>query len=210
MDLSVIIVNWNTGELLANCLESVYSSQVSVVRRHAGLRTDHQPLAIEVFVVDNASTDGSLAMVRERFPQVRLIENHENVGFARANNQAIRLSQACPEPGRRSRYVLLLNSDTQVYPGALETMVQFMEEHPQAGGCGPRLLNTDGRLQVSCHPMLNPEREFWRLVFLDRLWRRATYVQQGWNQQAPRRVEVIKGACLLVRRAALQQVGLLD
>lgn len=210
MDLSIIIVNWNTRELLAGCLESIASHQMSLVEGDAELRIYRQSLAIEIFVVDNASTDGSLAMVRKRFPQVRLIENHENVGFARANNQAIRVSQACPEPSRRSRYVLLLNSDTQVYPGALETMVQFMEEHPQAGGCGPQLLNADGSLQVSCHPILTPEREFWRLLFLDRLWRRATYVQQGWDQQAPRQVEVIKGACLLVRRASLEQVGLLD
>jgi N-acetylglucosaminyl-diphospho-decaprenol L-rhamnosyltransferase len=210
MDLSIIIVNWNTRELLAGCLESIASHQMSLVEGDAELRIYRQSLAIEIFVVDNASTDGSLAMVRKRFPQVRLIENHENVGFARANNQAIRLSQACPGPSRRSRYVLLLNSDTQVYPGALETMVQFMEEHPQAGGCGPRLLNADGSLQVSCHPILTPEREFWRLLFLDRLWRRATYVQQGWDQQAPRQVEVIKGACLLMRRASLEQVGLLD
>lgn len=153
-------------------------------------------------MVDNASTDGSAAMVREHFPWVQLIENGENVGFAWANNQAIRQS--------RSRYVLLLNSDTEVYPGALEIQVQFMEQHPQAGGCGPRLLNADGSLQTSCHPMLTPEREFWRLTFLDRLWRRATYAQERWDRESPRMVEVIKGACLMLRREALEQVGLLD
>ena len=203
-DLSIIIVNWNTRDLLACSLQSVYET--------AG------GLEFEVFVVDNASTDGGAQMVRERFPQVHLIENRENVGFARANNQAIRQSQGCPacpeqgrrEPSRRSRYVVLLNSDTEVYPGALETMVQFMERHPQAGGCGPRLLNADGTLQPSCHPMLTPEREFWRLMFFDRLWRRAIYVQERWDWEAPRPVEVIKGACFLLRRAALDQVGLLD
>jgi len=141
-------------------------------------------------------------MVHERFPRVHLIENLENVGFARANNQAIQLS--------RGRYVVLLNSDTEVYPGALETMLQFMERHPQAGGCGPRLLNGDGSLQASCHPMLTPEREFWRLMFFDQLWHRATYVQERWDWETPRPVDVIKGACFLLRRAALERVGLLD
>jgi GT2 family glycosyltransferase len=188
LDVSIIIVNWNTKELLARCLQSVYEAGES--------------LGSEVFVVDNASTDGSAAMVQERFSWAHLVENQENVGFARANNQAITLSQG--------RYVLLLNSDTEVHQGALETLVQFMAAHPQAGGCGPRLLNPDGSLQRSCHPMLTPWREFWRLTFLDRLWHRASYVQERWDQETPRWVEVIKGACLLLRRAALDEVGLLD
>ena len=188
LDISIVIINWNTKEFLARCLQSL---------RKAG-----EDLESEVFVVDNASTDGSAAMVQEKFSWVQLVENKKNVGFARANNQAIGLS--------RGGYVLLLNSDTAVHQGALETLVQFMEVHPQAGGCGPRLLNPDGSLQSSCHPMLTPWREFWRLMFLDRLWHRATYVQERWDQETPRRVEVIKGACLLLRRDALNQVGLLD
>ncbi len=188
VDLSIIIVNWNTREMLAHCLASVYGT--------AG------GLEFEVFAVDNASTDGSVQMVRERFPQVHLIENSENVGFARANNQAIRLSQG--------RYVLLLNSDTKVYPGALGTMVQFMERHPRAGGCGPLLLNADGSLQVSCHPMLTPWREFWRLLFLERVSRRATYDISRWDLHTPREVEVIKGACLMLRWEVLDRVGLMD
>ncbi len=141
-------------------------------------------------------------MVRERFPGVQLIENRANVGFALANNQAICHS--------RGRYVLLLNSDTVVHQGALETLVAFMDAHPQAGACGPRLLNEDGSLQPSVHPMLTPGREFWRLIFLDRLWPLATYNQERWDTATPLPVEVIKGACLLLRRAALDQVGLLD
>ena len=141
-------------------------------------------------------------MVRQDFPQVQLIENRENVGFARANNQAICHS--------RGSYVLLLNSDTLVHPGALAALVAFMDAHPQAGACGPRLLNGDGSLQHACHPMLTPGREFWRLLFLERLLPRATYPMQRWDTATPRPVEVIKGACLRVRRAALNQVGLLD
>jgi GT2 family glycosyltransferase len=188
MDLSIIVVNWNTREMLAGCLASVYATA--------------NGLEIEVIVVDNASTDGSRGMVRESYPQIHLIENLENVGFARANNQAARQSQG--------RYVLLLNSDTELYPGALEQMVEFMDEHPQAGGCGSRLLNADDSLQPSCYPMLTPGREFWRLLFLEQLWHRATYLQEHWDLDTPRQVEVIKGACLLLRQGALEQVGLLD
>ena len=191
MDVSIIIVNWNTCDLLAQCLESL--------AENAG-KQGH--FSVETFVVDNASTDGSSQMVREHFSQVHLIENEQNVGFALANNQAIVRAAG--------RYVVLLNSDTEVYPGALETMVAFMDQHPEAAGCGPLLLNADGTLQPSCHPMLTPGREFWRLMFLDRVWPRATYLQARWNRSTPRQVEVIKGACLLLRSEVLNQVGLLD
>jgi len=188
ISLSIIIVNWNTRDMLDRCLQSIYRAAPG--------------FSFEVWVVDNASHDDSVALVREHFPGVHLIENAANVGFAQANNQAIREATG--------RYIMLLNSDTEVHPGAIEMLVRFMDLHPDAGGCGPHLLNADSSLQVSCHPMLTPEREFWRLVFLDRLWPRATYIQEKWDQQAPRRVEVIKGACFLLRQAALDQVGPLD
>ncbi len=191
MDLSIIIVNWNTRELLSQCLESVA----------ADLRQAPSVMA-ETIVVDNASRDDSVAWVREHFPWVRLIENSENVGFARANNQALQ--------GSDSRYALLLNSDTKVLPHALEKLVAFMEAQPKAGACGARLLNADGSLQPGCSPMLTPEREFWRLIFLDRFVHRATYSQKFWQATQPQPVEVIKGACLLLRREALAQVGVLD
>ncbi len=152
--------------------------------------------------MDNASADGSVEMVQEQFPSVRLLPNPENLGFARASNQAIELS--------RGRYVCLLNSDTEVCPGALETLVAFMDAHPRAGACGPRLLNADGSLQPSAHPMLTPERELWRLLFLEGVRPRATYPMNKWGVAAARLAEAIKGACLLLRRAALDQVGLLD
>ncbi len=189
--LSIIIVNWNTRDLLAACLESVAAE---IARMGEG--------EAETFVVDNASTDGSPEMVQEDFPWVRLIRNTENVGFARANNQAIRLAQG--------RYLLLLNSDTCLHAGSLQTLVDFMDAHPAAGAAGPRLLNGDGTLQVSCHPLLTPEREFWRLSFLERLYARATYPLEAWDATTPHRVEVIKGACLLGRRMVLDQTGLLD
>jgi GT2 family glycosyltransferase len=153
-------------------------------------------------VVDNASADGSAQIVRERFPRVRLIENVENAGFARANNQAIEVS--------RGEQILLLNSDTMVLPGALETLTQFMMTHPKAGAAGARLLNPDGSLQASCAPFPTLSREAWRLFYGDRLKPRAGYPMEEWNMASPRPVDVLLGACLLVRRTALDQVGLLD
>jgi GT2 family glycosyltransferase len=188
VNLSIVIVNWNTRDLLATCLESVFAS--------AGRGE------LEVFVVDNASTDGSVPMIRERFPQVNLIENQANLGFAHANNQAI---QHC-----QGRYVLLLNSDTQVVGNALEVLEAFMEDHPRAGASGARLLNADGSLQPSCQPMLTPAREFWHLIFMDNVIRWTTYGADFWKSSMARQVEVIKGACLMLRHEALSEVGLLD
>ena len=103
----------------------------------------------------------SVSAIRQQFPWAQLIENEQNAGFARGNNQAFAASSG--------RYVLLLNSDTVVKPRAMLTLLQFMEDHPRCGGCGARLLNSDGTLQPSCQPMLTPWREFWRLTFLDQL-----------------------------------------
>ncbi len=127
VDLSVIIVNWNGRDLLQQCLDSLVLTSVALTH--------------EVIVVDNASTDGSPELVRQSYPQVRLVENRDNVGFSRANNQGIRLATG--------RYVLLLNSDTIVKPGALEAMVALGDRHPRIGVVGAELRNLDGSLQPS-------------------------------------------------------------
>ncbi|MEW5720564.1 MAG: glycosyltransferase, partial [Chloroflexota bacterium] len=139
IDLSIVIVSYNVRELLARCLESVNSEQLTVNSKI--LATGDWRLATEIFVVDNASRDGSAAMVRERFPRVHLIENAENRGFAAANNQAFAQT--------RGRYILMLNPDTEVRVGALETLVEFMDAHPRAGACGGKLVFGDGSLQHS-------------------------------------------------------------
>jgi GT2 family glycosyltransferase len=193
-DLTIVIVSWNTRRLLEACLGSLYST--------ANRQPTAGSLRFETIVVDNASADGSPAMVRECFPAVRLIECDRNLGFAAGNNRALREASG--------RYAALLNSDTEARPGALECLVAFMDAHDKAGACGPRLLNPDGSLQPSCSPMLTPGREFWRLLFLDAVWPRGTYPMHRWDTSQPRRVETIKGACLLLRRAALSQIGLLD
>jgi len=203
MDLSIVIVNWNTRDLLVQCLESVISSQISVARhRAADLAIDNRLLTTEIFVVDNASSDGSPRMIQELFPWVWLIKNRKNVGFAQANNQAIRESTG--------RYVLLLNPDTEVLPGTLEILVHFMDAHPQAGAAGTRLLNPDSTLQPSCHPAPTLSREFWRLFHLDAIWPYACYPMASWDLETAREVDVVQGACLILRREALDQVGWLD
>jgi GT2 family glycosyltransferase len=156
------------------------------------------PYNAEVIVVDNASADGSVEIVREHFPWVQLIVNAHNIGFAPANNQAFQQSEG--------RYVLLLNSDTIIHAHAVESLIDFMDNHSECGAGGARLLNADGSLQPSCQPMLTPWREFWRLTFLDRVWRRSTYDMLRWNRMTPHSVETIKGACLIVRRAALNPI----
>jgi len=200
MDLSIVIINWNTHNYLAQCLHSLQAAAGAVDIQAHTLMFDQY--AAEVYVVDNASVDGSAWMVQQDFPWAHLIQNDRNVGFAPANNQAIRASTG--------RYVLLLNSDTEVRSNALQALVTFMETRPTAGGAGAYLLNADGSLQPSCQPMITPWREFWRLVFFDRIWQRSTYPMYDWDLQTPRRVEVIKGACLILRRTALDRVGLLD
>jgi N-acetylglucosaminyl-diphospho-decaprenol L-rhamnosyltransferase len=189
--LSIIIVSWNTCELLKSCLASVERAMLPF-----------SPGEVETFVVDNHSHDGSIAMVRQEFPWVQLLENQENIGFARANNQAIHASTG--------RYVLLLNPDTVVQPDALYTMVQFMEMHPGAGVTGARLLNPDGTLQPSCERFPSLTRELWRLFHLDTLYPYAACQMDQWPVNKPREVDVVQGACFLVERQVLEQVGLLD
>jgi N-acetylglucosaminyl-diphospho-decaprenol L-rhamnosyltransferase len=199
VDLSIVIVSYNVRELLAQCLSSVVSSQPSVTRQPP-------PLTIEVFVVDNASRDGSAAMVREQFPSVRLIENAENRGFAAANNQALVES--------RGRYVLMLNPDTVVRAGALETLVAFMDAHPRAGACGGKLLYADGSLQHSAFRFPSLAQIF--LDFFPLNWRftesrfNGRYPREWYARGEPFQVDHPLGADLFVRRAAAEQIGWLD
>lgn len=128
LDLSIIIVNWNGKDLLARCLQCVESTV--------------KKITYETYVVDNASTDGSQDMVRHDFPNIKLIANKDNVGFAVANNQAIKIAAG--------RYILLLNSDAFVKENTLDYMVKFMDEHPEVGMSSCKLTYEDGSLQRSC------------------------------------------------------------
>ena len=192
LTLSVVIVNWNTCDLLVKCLHTLYADL-----DHAGLRD-----SAEVFVIDNASTDGSPAQMRQHFPQVRLIENADNPGFACANNQALRQCMG--------EYVLLLNPDTEILPSALNSLMKFAKSNPQAGIIAPRILNPDCSLQESAYPLPSLRGEVWRMFHLDKLHPLGIYRMQDWDVSVPREVESTLGACLLVQRSVLAQIGLLD
>ena len=193
MDLSVIIVSYNTRELLRGCLDSVFASLGS-------------GLEYEVIVVDNASADGSAGMIRDDFPRVRLLSNSKNRGFAASNNQAIRESSG--------RHVILLNPDTVVRHGALERMTRVLEERSGTGVVGPKLLFPDGSLQHSAFtfPTL-------AMVFLDffplqdRLLNgpvNGRYRRDLYGRREPFPIDHPLGAALMVRREVIDEVGLLD
>jgi N-acetylglucosaminyl-diphospho-decaprenol L-rhamnosyltransferase len=188
MVLSIIIVSWNTRQDLLECLESIFASPPRG--------------EFEVVVVDNASSDGSAEAVAGLYPLVRLIRCRENMGFARANNRAAAVAAG--------QYWLLLNPDTIVHPGAIDRLVQYVAERPRAAGVGPRLVNPDGSLQLSIWRMPNLIREWWRLFHLDRLYPLSEYPSSTLTSRLARRVEVLHGACLLLRCEALRGLGLFD
>lgn len=191
--LSVIIVNYNVKYFLEQCLYSV--------------RAASQGLDVEIFVVDNHSTDGSVDYLRPLFPEVLFIENEENPGFAKANNQAI-----CQCKGE---YVLLLNPDTVIGEESLRTLCYFMDEHPKAGAVGVMMLNGCGVfLPESKRSFPTPWIAFCKLSGLSKLYpnskRFAQYSLPYLNKNKQHKVEVLAGAFMLVRHEALDKVGLLD
>lgn len=204
VDLSLIVVSYNVRELLQQCLKSVNSQQLTVNPKP--LFTVHRSLIIETIVVDNASSDGSATMVREKFPRVQLITNKENRGFATANNQGLSIS--------RGRYVMMLNPDTVVREGALETLVKFMQAHPRAGTCGGKLVFPDGSLQHSAFHF--PTLTQIVLDFFPLNWRltdsriNGRYPRAWYVRGEPFRIDHPLGADFLVRREAVEQVGWLD
>jgi hypothetical protein len=192
VDLSVVILNWNTRKLLEACLRSLLHSQPG--------------LALEVLVVDNASEDDSREMVRRLFPEVRLLCNPVNIGFGAGNNSAL--------PQTAGRYVLFLNSDTVVTEGALVKMVCYADAHPDIGILGPKLLNPDGSLQYSCRSYPNLGTGFFRNTPLGRLMPKnkftSDYLLQDWDHATPRDVDWVSGAALMIRRTLLEQIGGFD
>lgn len=200
--LSICIVNWNTCSHLRACLRSILSLPPQV--------------PYEVIVVDNASQDGSREMVEREFPQVRLIANAENRGYAEANNQAFAMAQG--------EYLLLLNPDTEVLPTAdsspqcprssLQALVEFLDAHPEAGAVGPQLRYPDGRIQPSCRSFPAPGPLLWDFLGLGRLFPRnrlfGAYRMTYWGHDTEREVDQPMGSCLLLRRRALEEVGPFD
>jgi hypothetical protein len=163
-------------------------------------------LSFEVFVVDNGSSDGSAQMVRDEFPEVILIANSENRGFAAANNQALALA--------KGDYVLLLNSDTYLLDNSLLKAVEFAERHPEAGMIGCRVLNADGTLQPTCFQYPSVLNLFLQTFYLSKLFPRSRFFGRErmtwWDRNDVREVEVITGCFLLVRAEVIEQIGFLD
>ncbi|MBI3134286.1 MAG: glycosyltransferase [Bacteroidetes bacterium] len=193
MKLSVIIVNYNVEFFLEQCLISVFKS------------LEHVPG--EVFVVDNNSIDGSVEMVKQKFPQVILIENKDNAGFSRANNQALRIA--------RGEYHLLLNPDTIVEEDTFSKVVAFMDEHPDAGGLGVKMIDGKGNfLPESKRGLPTPRDAFYKIFGLSRLFPKSKkfgrYHLSYLNPDETHEIEILSGAFMLMRKAALDKIGLLD
>ncbi len=196
--LAVVILNYNRADLLADCLASIAAAPTRC--------------EVSVWVVDNASTDGSAQMVRERFAWVHLIESPVNGGFAAGNNLALRQILALPDP---PTYILLLNNDTVVPPGALDGLVDYLDQHPTVGAVGPKLLLPDGSLDLACRRSFpTPAVAFYRLFGLSRLFPRsrrfAAYNLTYLDPEVETEVDSVVGACMMVRTAVVREVGLLD
>lgn len=165
-DLAIIIVNLNNKKILKECINSIYKNT--------------RKIEFEVIVSDNRSTDGSPELIKSNFPQVKLIENRDNLGFVRGNNIGLKQAEA--------RYSILLNNDTIVKESALDKMVEFMDSNPNAGACGPKLLNIDGTIQHQG----------------------GLFSKKFWTSQKPVSVDFVIGAALLVRKEVIDKVGMMD
>ncbi|HMQ29217.1 MAG TPA: glycosyltransferase family 2 protein [Chloroflexaceae bacterium] len=195
--LAVVILSYNRADLLADCLDSLYAAPTRC--------------ELAVWVVDNASSDGSAELVRERYPRARLIVSPVNGGFSYGNNLA--LARILAEGS--ADYVLLLNNDTVVPPGALDGLVAYLEAHPEAGVVGPKLLLPDGSLDLACRRSFpTPAVSFYRMTGLSRLFPRsprfARYNMTYLDPDQETEVDAVVGACMLLRASVVAEVGLLD
>ena len=187
VDISFIIVNWNTRDILMDCLNSIYKTVTDIDR--------------EIYVVDNNSTDGSQAAVKKGFPDVRLIENETNTGFAHANNQALSIM--------KGKFAILLNSDAVLKENAIRKLLTFMTSTPCAGIAGVQLLNEDGSRQNSIDNFPSMETEIFNKSIL-RLFFPGKYPSKNRVYQNPIEVDSVIGACMIVRKEAIEEVGVFD
>ena len=190
IDLSVVVVNWNVRDLLRRCLHSICAAPSPV---------------LEVIVVDNASSDGSVEMVRAEFPQVTPIANADNRGFPAANNQGLAVV--------RGRYVMTLNPDTEIVGDALERMVAYLDVHPEVGALGPQLLNADGSIQSSRRRFPTFATAAFESTWLQGIAPRGVLRRFYVDDVPPDRtqeVDWVTGACIVVRREVLDRVGGFD
>ena len=192
VDVSIVIVNWNTKKLLYDCLTSVYATTKEV--------------SFEVIVIDNASRDGSVEMIKSDFPKVELIANTENRGFAAANNQGISIAVG--------RYILFLNSDTIVLSNAIDKVVAFTDLHEDAAVVGCRVLNPDVTLQPTCFMFPSILNMILSVSYLYKLFPGNRFFGRErmtwWSRDDERLVDVVTGCFMLVRHRAIEDVGIMD
>lgn len=192
VDVSVIIVNWNTRQLLLDAVSSIYESTHAV--------------SFEILVVDNYSSDGSPEAVGKAFPGVRLICNDDNHGFSKANNIGIRVSNG--------RYVCLVNSDTKTLDGCLDKMVHYMDLHPEVGVLGPKTLNGDMSLRKNCQRLPTLWNRFCHAMYLHKIFPNVPFFENvfmiHFDHQSTIECQSLPGCYLMLRREAMDQVGLLD
>lgn len=202
-NVHVVVVNHNTVGLLWRCLNHVIAS--------------HADATIDLTVVDNGSTDSSLAMLREEYPQVRALRSERNLGFSGGNNLALRriLAELPPQAARAHEYILLVNSDLFLAPDTIAGLVAFAEGRPDVGAVGPRVEKPDGTLDLACRRSFpTPANAFFKLFGLSRRFpgnaRFAAYNLTNLDPGQLTEVDAVTGACMLVRVSAIDQVGLLD
>ncbi|MBX9670271.1 MAG: glycosyltransferase family 2 protein [Candidatus Obscuribacterales bacterium] len=192
--VSIVIVNWKTPELLAVLLDSI-------------AREDEEHESFELLVVDNNSQDGSVEMLKSRYPNVLLTENADNVGFSKACNQVI--------PQARGKYVLLLNPDTEITKNAVSTLADYLDAHADCGAVGPKVLNPDGTLQLACRRSFpSVKASFFRLTYLSKLFpKNKNFAEYNLTDRDPDeelKVDALSGSCMMVRKSIIDIIGLLD
>jgi len=192
IDISIVIVSWNGKEYLRQCLESIPSKA--------------SRYTIETIVVDNASTDGAPELVETMFPQVKLIRNADNYGFAKANNIGIRES--------KGRYICLVNSDVVILDDCIDRLLEYMESHPKIGILGPQILDKNKNIQRSCMGFPTIWNTFCRALALDTIMPRTRlfggYLMTYWSHNTIQEVDVINGCFWMMQRESINRVGLLD
>ena len=193
VDVSISIVTWNAKDYLQKCLNSIYENIGNIT--------------FEIIVVDNASTDATVSMVKTQFPSVILIENKNNLGYGSANNQAIKIS--------KREYILILNPDTIIFNDSIQRLVEFLDQNPKVGAVGPKIVNPDGSIQFECaRNFPTPITEFYVLTTLYKRFPKSKifgkYLMSYWNHNDQREVELLAGACFLIRRKVFDEVGLFD
>ena len=190
-DISIIVVSWNVCEMLRDCLQSIVGQTKK---------------GYEIIVVDNASVDGSAEMVAEEFPEVRLIANDQNIGFAAANNQGLEISSG--------HYVLLLNPDTLILDGAIDRMIDWMNGHPDVGCAGCQVFETETVIQRTCFSDPGPRKILFVETGLHRIFAQSRFFgfpEYGWwDRQSEMDVDVVSGMFMLVPRHVLDEVGMMD